>query len=217
MNDFSLKWTSTTSPFYKISFNNLLLSGTIHTALADVFYKYTVNPLLGVLIVLPAPTILVGVKNCNSVQSPDRKYIVYWDQYTNVFVYDFSNSGLFPVYIGQITSNSKKANLTQTITFSSDSQYFIVEADSKLPVKIVSLVTGQLLRVRSFYFNGVINKAMFLDSQNAYIALFNDTALTLVETSTLSIVNVQQLSIFTPIIEIDYGMERVYFCKNTGF
>jgi hypothetical protein len=177
--------TYSSTPFYKILFNNFILTGITHTisALSDQFYQSSVS-------ILPALSSLLSfritaysipnVKNCQCSESPDNNFLVYWDQYSNVYVFNYTDKSTSPVYIGKIASSISKINLTQTIAFSSDSQYFIIEADSQLLVRIVSLNITSLLSIQSFIFNGVINKAMFLDSGNIYIILFNDTAVTII-------------------------------------
>jgi hypothetical protein len=137
------------------------------------------------------PNTLTGVQNCDSVHSPNHNFQLYWDKYSDVFVFNVTNANASPVLLGKVSSNCTVANRTQTIAFSSDSNYFLIEADGEIPVKIVSLKSESLLSFRAFPFNGTITKAMFIDGQNGVIALFNDTAVTFIEAATFTVLNTQ--------------------------
>ncbi len=175
---FTLKFPLPAS-FFKVLFSNNVLSGAVkNVGTNNLYFQVTFSKYFIPTSIELSPTALTDVKDCKLMQSPNRHYHVYWDQFSNVFVYNATNTSAGPVYLGKVVGNSPRANLTQAISFSSDSRYFIIEADNALPVKIVSLVPTSFLAVKSFYFNGAINKAMFLDSQNAFIVLFGDTAAT---------------------------------------
>ena len=123
---------------------------------------------------------LSNVNNCKCSSSPNNSYLVYWDKYSNTYIFNNANQASPPTYKGKLLSGLSVPNLTQTISFSSDGEYFILEADAQIPVSIVSLSPSAFLSKRSFRFNGTINRALFLDSANKFIALFNDSALTLI-------------------------------------
>lgn len=178
---FTLRLPLPTASFFKVLFSSNVLSGVVkNVGTNNIYFQVTFssNSFLFPTSIVLTPTALTDVKDCKFKQSPNRHYHVYWDQFSNVFVYNATNTSASPVYLGRVEGNSSQANLTQTISFSSDSRYFIIEADNALPVRIVSLVPASLLAVRSFSFDGRINKAMFLDSQNAFIVLFGDTTAT---------------------------------------
>lgn len=127
-----------------------------------------------------------------------------------------TNAAAAPVLLGKLSSNCSVANRTQTIAFSQDSNYFIVEADGNIPLKIVSLLPGSLLSFRTFAFNGNITKAMFIDAQSTVIALFNDTAVTFVEAATFTVLNSQSFSFNSFQIEVDYSSGMIYVCRDNA-
>ena len=135
-----------------------------------------------------------------SSYSHDRTILALWLPNSDLYVYQFSNNHTSITNLGSITHNNTRANLTQSVSFSYDNRFLILEMDDEQPVKIVSLDQASLLSIRSFNFTGTINKAMFLDSQNNCIVLFNDTSAILYDFATLTFLQTQHLSIHTSII-----------------
>ena len=151
-----------------------------HTTSNDIFFKILYKKFVGKMSFNVAKHTLPNVNNCKCSSSPDKSYLVYWNQYSTAYIYEFKNQASPPTYKGKLQSGLSIPNLTQTISFSSDGEYFILEADAQIPVSIVSLSPSAFLSKRSFRFNGTINRALFLDSANKFIAIFNDSALTLI-------------------------------------
>lgn len=119
------KTSSAISQFYALVFNNSLLSGinrsNSSTDSISIFSRvtgFTSMNLGSVLTNYP----LSYVKNCKCTFSPDNRIMAFWDQSSNVFLYFNPNNGSVPTYLGSIFTNCSIHNLTQSITFSSDSQ-----------------------------------------------------------------------------------------------
>jgi hypothetical protein len=219
--NFTKKSMTALASFYKISFANLAVSGITHTAAGnDQFfqtrYSSAASFASSAAITFSISNVsLANVKNCKCNYSPSNAFIVFWDEFSNVFIYDYTNVSA-PTYAGAVTSSASIANLTQTVTFSSDETYLIIEADSHLPLTIVSLQAQSFLSQQKVAFNGTINKVMFLDSLNNYIIVFNDTAFTIIEVRSLTILYSSSLLLYTDVIEIDYASGNIYVCKNSS-
>ncbi len=61
------------------------------------------------------PHRLLNLKNCKCSPSPNNTYLVYWDEYSNVYIYDCSNSAAPPSLKAKIMSKLTTPNLTQAI------------------------------------------------------------------------------------------------------
>ncbi len=132
------------NPFSKIQINDYMLAGVMrnNNGQSDIFYQGQLSAaiLQTVTALLLKPNNLSTVKNCESIHSPNKRFRLFWDQYSNVFVFNVTNPEIEPVFLGQINSNCTAVNRTETIAFSKDSSSFIIEADDQIPVKIVSLL-----------------------------------------------------------------------------
>jgi hypothetical protein len=219
--NFTMKSMTAIASFYKISFTNLVMTGFIHAIIGNdqlfqVKYSSAATFAASVAITFSILNLtLTNVKNCKCKYSPNNTFIVFWDQYSNVFIYNYTNVSA-PTYAGAVVGNAPVSNLTQAVTFSSDETYLIIEADSHLPITIVSLQAQSFLSQQKVAFNGTINKVMFLDSLNNYIIVFNDTAFTIIEVRSLTILYSSSLLLYTDVIEIDYASGNIYVCKNNS-
>ena len=160
--------------------------------------------------------VLPNINNCQCSQSPNSSYLVYWDEYSNVHVYNYSNTASPPKLVGSLPSNLSTANLTQAVSFSPDGEFFLLEADGALPVTIVSLSPAAPLATRSFAFNGTITRALFLDPAAAFVVLFNDSAYSVASVALLAVLDSAALAVQTSVIEVDQAAGKLYLCKNSS-
>jgi hypothetical protein len=114
--DFEMKKSAITPPFAKIQFANYVLTGVMRNSNGqpDVFYQGQLSAaiLQSVLSIVLTPNSLSSVKNCDSAYSPNRNFQLYWDQYSNVFVFNATNTAAAPVLVGKVSSNCSAANRT---------------------------------------------------------------------------------------------------------
>lgn len=115
--DFSLRANSPIVSLNQVSFNNYTLTGFSYSLLGNnQIYKLNLNPSLFLINnIIPLnflnPSVL-NIKKSQVASSPNGSYLIYWDDYTNIYIYNSTNNTASPVYLGSLLSNLSIANLT---------------------------------------------------------------------------------------------------------
>jgi hypothetical protein len=99
-----------------------------------------------------------------------------------------------------------------SVTFSSDSQFAIIETDSLNSLKIIELTSGSFSTVHSISISETVQYASFLNSSNDFILIFKQTALTLIDLTTMNSYQITP-AITAQAFTSDYD-NNFYTCKD---
>lgn len=96
--------------------------------------------------------------------SPNKKIIVLWDTYSNVYIYNSSNFALMHTF----TPNNTPSSLsTQKINFNSKSTLIAIETDTSNPIIILNLSSFAVKQ--SINYSQKIVDIQFIDSSDQFL------------------------------------------------
>lgn len=112
-------------------------------------------------------TITLPFLSCSIAVTPDRQTALIWDSYTKVYVYSLEwNLPQIHIFNDSLSATQYS---TETISFSSDSSFAIIETDNTNPIKVLNLHD---FTVRNSIPGSVdIRSTAFLDHQNRFILI----------------------------------------------